>query len=48
MPCEFKFNYFLMKIASKLQLKNKLSIYPEITSNYPKINFHIKKLKTRV
>ena len=40
MPCEFKFNYLSMKIAWKFQLKNQLSIYPEITWNDPNVNFH--------
>ena len=38
--CAFRFNYLLMNIAWKFQLKNQLSIYPEISRNYPNINFH--------
>ena len=46
MSCEFRLNYLSMKIPWKRRLKNQLSIYPEITWNYPKKTFIIKKLKT--
>ena len=39
------FNYLSTKITWKFQLKNQLSIYPEITWNYPNINFHRWKIK---
>ena len=44
MAYDFELNYFSTKIEKKLQLKNQLSIYPQITWSYPNIKFHHKKV----